>query len=184
MADTLFFKRSQSMYPYWVNMPPTVPQYPAPQNMFRREEPDKYTRRTGLTGHQNWTDKWYHWENSRRRDELPGITDSRHRPYRPWQFEMRMGLGKTPKWTREGKDWPVDDNKFLRAGLPNTENHVARAKRELSFKDDNLYPFSNYMTSSYRQPVFSVHGPTQKDPVFGLTMQKNRHGHMPFVDYY
>ncbi|KAK3774025.1 hypothetical protein RRG08_030107 [Elysia crispata] len=185
MADTLFFKRSQTMYPYYVNMPPTVPRYPASQDMFRREEPEKYTQRKGRAGYQNWTDKWYDWEHPvRRQEELPQIAD-RHEPLsRPWEYGVHMGVVAQPKWTREGKDWPINNKKYLRSGIPNTENHRARAIREMSFKDEKLYPFSNYMTSTYRRPVYSVFGPMQKDPVFGLTRQRSRHGHMPFEDYY
>jgi len=185
MADTLFFKRSQSMAPYCVNMPPTVPRYPAANDMFKREEPDKYTRRSGRDGHQNWTDRWYDWGAPiRRTEELP-LTADRHEPLsRPWQYGKAGGLGPAPKWTREGKDWPINQNKYLRSGIPNTENHRARSMREQSFVDEKLYPFSSNMTTSWRRPVYSVYGPMQKDPVFGLTTQRNRHGHMPFQDYY
>uniref|UniRef100_A0A0B7AFH7 Uncharacterized protein n=1 Tax=Arion vulgaris TaxID=1028688 RepID=A0A0B7AFH7_9EUPU len=95
-----------------------------------------------------------------------------------------MGISDDPKWTKEGKDWPVDNKKYLRSDVPNTQNHRARAMREMSIKDEKLYQFSNNMTSTYRRPVYSVHGPMQKDAVFGLSKQRNRHGHMPFADYY
>jgi len=185
MADTLFHKRPQSCYPYSVNMPPTVPRYPASQDMFRREEGDKFTRRTGPAGHQNWTDKWYDWGRVvRRQEELPLMAD-RHEPLsRPWQYGVHCGRISEPKWTRQDKDWPINERKYLRSGIPNTENHRSRAIREQSFRDEKLYPFSSFMTSTYRRPVYSVGGPMQKEPVFGLTRTRQRHGTMPFEDYY
>lgn len=186
MADTLLFKRSQTMYPYWVNMPPTVPRYPASQDMFRREEPDKYTKRNGREGYQNWTDKWYDWGAPvRRQEELPLVADCREPLSRPWQYGVHLGVTGIPKWTKEDKDWPVNYKKYLRSGIPNAENHRARAIRELGFRDEKLYQFSNFMTSTYRRPVYSAYaGPMQKEHVFGLTRQRIRHGHMPFEDYY
>lgn len=183
MADTLFFKRSQTMYPYWVNYPPTVPTYPASQTMFRRTVPEKFTQPKGRDSYQNWTDKWYDWAPPiRREEELPKIAD-RHEPCsRPWQY--RPGTSAIPKWTKEGKDWPVDYDKFMRSGRPHSETTRARGIQRLGYRDDKLYPFSNMMTSNYRRPVYSVYGPMLRRPVYGLEHQHTRHGNMPFEDYY
>jgi len=193
MADTILFKRSQTMYPYWVNMPPTVPRFPASQDMFRREDGDKYTKRNGTAGYQNWTDKWYDMGHPvRRQEELPLVAD-RHEPLsRPWQYGVHCGVTGEPKWTKQDKDWPINNKKYLRSGIPNTENHRARAIREQSLSgsrtgsmDPKLFSFSSNMTSTYRRPpVISAFGPMQKDPVFGLTRDRSRHGHMPFENYY
>ncbi|XP_048252321.1 uncharacterized protein LOC125380100 [Haliotis rufescens] len=183
MADTLFFNRPQSRYPYWVNIPPTVPKYPSSQEMFRRSVPEKYTSKVGRESYQHWTDKWYdNGEPMRRQEELPKVVD-RHEPcQRPWEY--RMGTSAVPKWSREGKDWPVDDRKYLRSGRPVTETMRARGMNRLSAREDNLYPFSNYMTSTYRKPVYSIYGPLQRPQVYGITHQHNQHGYMPFEDYY
>ncbi|XP_050410100.1 uncharacterized protein LOC126824769 [Patella vulgata] len=187
MGDTLFFKSNQSHYPYWVNVPPTVPKYPVPLEMFRRESPEKYTAKSGPDSWQNWTDKWSDYSkigyHRPRIEELPkGVVDTRDSRCRPMMF--RPGLSSTPKWTREGKDWPIDEKKYMKNGSPATEIKRAQAIYRLSDRDEKLYPFSNYMTSTYRRPVYSVFGPLQKDKVYGLTHQHNRHGFMPFEDYY
>ncbi|PVD32726.1 hypothetical protein C0Q70_08171 [Pomacea canaliculata] len=182
MADTIVFKRSQTMYPYWVNYPPTVPQYPASQTMFRREVPEKFTKPKGRASYQNWTDKWYDWDPPiRREEELPKVADRREPCSRPWMY--RPGTSAIPTWTKEGKDWPSNYDLFLRTGSTNAETKRARALQRLGYRDQNLYAFSNNMTS-YRRPVFAALGPMLRPPVYGLNHQHNRHGNMPFEDYY
>ncbi|ESO97768.1 hypothetical protein LOTGIDRAFT_228336 [Lottia gigantea] len=186
MGDTLFHKSNQSHYPYWVNVPPTVPKYPVPNEMFRRESPEKFTYKTGPDSWQNWTDKWSDYSkigyHKRRLEELPKRLDAREPCSRRMMYNI--GTSATPTWSREGKDWPVDDNKYMRNGRPATEVKRANAIYRLSDRDEKLYPFSNYMTSTYRRPVYSVFGPLQKREVYGITHQHNRHGFMPFEDYY
>ncbi|KAK3084337.1 hypothetical protein FSP39_011784 [Pinctada imbricata] len=188
MADTLFFNGKQERYPYHVNCPPTVPRYPSSQEMFRRESPDKYTkiiseRHLGKNSHQHWTDKWYDSGYPLlRREELPKLSD-RHEPCsQPWQYNI--GTSAVPKWTKEGKDWPISKSYHIQ-GKPSTETTRARGINRLTIpRDENLYPFSNFMTSQYRRPVYSVYGHLQRDKVYGVTHQHNRHGYMSFEDYY
>ncbi|XP_076106843.1 uncharacterized protein LOC143075340 [Mytilus galloprovincialis] len=183
MADTLFFNGKQDKYPYHVNYPPNVPKYPSSQEMFRREVPEKYTRIIGRKSTQHWTDKWYDsGYPTLRREELPKVAD-RHEPCnQPWQYQL--GVSAVPKWSKEGKDWPVS-SRYLKQGRPPTETTRARGINRLSLpKEENFYPFSNYMTSTYRKPVYSIFGPLQKRPVYGVTHQHNRHGFMSFEDYY
>lgn len=78
----------------------------------------------------------------------------------------------------------MDYNIYMRSGLPPTETKRARAIQRLGYRDEKLYPFSNMMTSNYRRPVYSIMGPMLREPVYGLTHQHNRHGNMPFEDYY
>lgn len=196
MADTLFFNGRQDKYPYHTNYPPTVPRYPSSQEMFRRESPDKYTKVVGMiahqeldtkigqrSSHQSWYDKWYDSGVPKlRREELPKLVD-RHEPCnQPWQYNV--GTSAIPRWTKEGKDWPIS-KAYLNQGRPPTETTRARGINRLSIpKEENLYPFSNYMTSQYRKPVYSIFGHLQRDKVYGVTHQHNRHGNMPFEDHY
>lgn len=186
MADTLFHKRAQTSYPYWTNYPPRVPNYPASQTMFRWQEPEHYTQPNkghGRDSYQNWTDKWFDKEPPvRREEELPKYADRMEPCQRPWMY--RPGTSAIPKWTKEGKDWPVDYEKFLPSRLPPAESTRARGVQRLMYRDHNLYPFSNMMTSTYRRPVYSIYGPLLRRPVYGLEHQHNRHGNMPFEDYY
>ena len=78
----------------------------------------------------------------------------------------------------------MDYNTFLRTGRPHSETTRARGIQRLGYRDDKLYPHSNMMTSTYRRPIYSVYGPMLRRPVYGLTHQHNRHGNMPFEDYY
>ncbi|XP_041348135.1 uncharacterized protein LOC121367817 [Gigantopelta aegis] len=183
MADTLFHNRSQSRYPYWVNYPPTVPKYPSSQEMFRGTEPEKFTIKKGRDSHQHWTDKWYDsGDPIRREEELPKRVHLQEPCQRRWQYNP--GTSAVSKWTRVGKDWPVDHSKYWTSGQPPAEVQRARGLYRLSTRDEKLYPFSNYMTSQYRRPVYSIFGPIQKKETYGLTHQHNRHGFMPFEDFY
>ena len=48
-----------------------------------------------------------------------------------------------------------------------------------------VYQFSNAMTSTqYKKPVPGVCGPLKREQVYGVDTQHNRHGFMPFMDYY
>ena len=64
---------------------------------------------------QNWTDRWYDWGRPvRRQEELPLMAD-RHEPLsRPWQYGVHHGQINEPKWTRQDKDWPINEKKYLR----------------------------------------------------------------------
>ncbi|OWF48249.1 uncharacterized protein LOC110453315 [Mizuhopecten yessoensis] len=184
MGDTLFFNGHQAKAPYHVNYPPTVPRYPSSQEMFRRDSPDKYTTlKRERVSYQHWTDKWYdNGYPTLQRRELPKRSD-RHEPCsQPWQYNI--GTSAVSRWTKDGKDWPVSPQ-YLTQGRPPTEATRARGINRLSLpREENLYPFSNYMTSQYRKPVYSVFGHLQRDKVYGVTHQHNRHGNMPFEDYY
>jgi len=182
-ANTLFFNGQQSKAPYWVNNPPTVPKYPSSQEMFRFDRVDKFTAKSGRASSQNWTDKCYDWGiPTLRREELPKVAD-RHEPCsQPWQYNL--GTSAVKAWDRQGKDWPIHP-KYSQQGTPPTETLRARGMNRLSIpRSQNLYPFTNYMTSTYRRPVYSVMGPMQREPTYGVTHQHNKHGHMPFEDYY
>ncbi|KAJ8312258.1 hypothetical protein KUTeg_009631 [Tegillarca granosa] len=183
MGSTLFFNGQQSRYPYWTNYGPTTPKYPSSQEMFRRESPDKYTLVRERVSHQHWTDKWYDsGYPTLRREELPKLTDRQEPCNQPWQYNV--GTSAVPKWTKDQKDWPIHP-KYLVQGKPATETTRARGINRLTIpREENLYPFSNFMTSQYRRPVYSIYGHLQKDPVYGVTHQHNRHGNMPFEDYY
>ncbi|KAL3858213.1 hypothetical protein ACJMK2_012812 [Sinanodonta woodiana] len=183
MADTLFFNGAQQKYPYFQNYPPNVPKYPSSQEMFRFEKPEKYTAKVGRQSYQHWTDKWFDdGYPTLRREELPKVAD-RHEPCsQPWQY--RLGTSAVQKWDKDGKDWPVSKT-YMRQGKPPTETMRARGINRLTLpREESLYPFSNYMTSTYRRPVYSVYGPMQRDKVYGVTHQHNRHGYMSFEDYY
>lgn len=182
-ASTLFFNGTQSSTPYWVNYPPNVPKYPSSQEMFRFERPEKFTAKIGRESSQHWTDKWYDsGYPTLRREELPKIAD-RHEPCsQPWMYNVGTSAVKT--WDKQGKDWPINQ-KFVPRGKPPGETQRARGMNRLSIpRDEKLYPFSNNMTSTYRRPVYSVFGPMQREPTYGVTHQHNRHGNMPFEDYY
>lgn len=151
--------------------------------MFRRQEPEKYTKPVGRDSYQHWTDKWYDWAPPiRREEELPKVADRQEPCSRPWQY--RPGTSAIPKWSKENKDWPVDYKTFMRTGRPHSETTRARGIQRLGYRDENLYPYSNMMTSNYRRPVYSVYGPMLRSQVYGLAHQHNRHGNMPFEDYY
>lgn len=98
-----------------------------------------------------------------------------------WQYNP--GTSAEPKWSRENKDWPVS-SRFYTSGTPPAETMRARGVNRISQVEPNLYARSNYMTSTYRKPVYSIFGPLQREKVYGLTHQHNRHGFMPFEDYY
>lgn len=96
----------------------------------------------------------------------------------------QVGTSAVKQWDKQGKDWPVSP-KFTPQGKPPGETQRARGMNRLSIpRDEKLYPFSNYMTSTYRRPVYSVFGPMQREQTYGVTHQHNRHGNMPFEDYY
>lgn len=127
-------------------------------------------------------DKWHDYRDPvRRQEELPKLADRREPCSRPGQY--RPGTSAVDKWTKDRKDWPVSQQ-YLTSGRPVSETMRARSSYRVSPKEHNFYPCSNYMTSTYRKPVYSVNGPIQKAHVFGLTRQHNRHGYMPFEDYY
>lgn len=180
MSDTLFHKSSQNYYPYWINMPPTVPRYPNREDMLRRYPPGRFTMRTGRNSRQNWLDKWYDFGYPvPRKDELPKPADSRQVGWFPWQFQH--GVSAVPKWI------PVEKDGVENLQVPGqtvTELMRHRAKYRVQDQPPNFYSRSNYMTSTYRQPVFSVLGPLQRDKCYGLIHQHNRHGFMTFEDYY
>ncbi|XP_064612995.1 uncharacterized protein LOC135476795 [Liolophura sinensis] len=181
MAATLF-NGSGSRYPYWTNVPPNVPKYPSSQEMFKRYAPEKFTQREGRQSYQHWTDKWYDSGLPViRRSELPRYVDRREPCSQDWQYNP--GTSAEPKWSRENKDWPVS-SRFYTSGTPPAETMRARGLNRISQVEPNLYARSNYMTSTYRKPVYSIFGPLQREKVYGLTHQHNRHGFMPFEDYY
>ncbi|KAL5016550.1 hypothetical protein ScPMuIL_006139 [Solemya velum] len=184
MASTLYFNGTQLRYPYSDNVLPNVPKYPSSQEMFRREVPDKYTSKVSRESYQHWTDKWYDFGYPvNRREELPKLADRREPCSQHWMYNP--GTSAVDKWSAANKDWPYSTEKFMWRGNPVNEAVRARGiNRTTLSKDPNFPPFTSHMTTTYRKPVYSVFGPLQRDKVYGVTHQHNRHGHMPFEDYY
>ena len=121
-----------------------------------------------------------------RREELPRI-HKQEPANEKWEYESGAASVPKPKWTREGKDfWTSRPDLYYRRGDPVGETTRARAFYRLHQTENNpnLYPFTNYMTSTYRKPVWSKYGPMLKKEVYGVNGQHNRHGFMGFDDYY
>ena len=101
------------------------------------------------------------------------------------QVEFQPGTCRPAyKAAWEHPDWR---QQYLRQGQPEAEAVRARAFNRTSWatKENNLYQFSNAMTSTqYKKPITSVWGPLLRQSVYGLNTQHNRHGFMPFDDYY
>lgn len=182
MSDTLFHLSSQSRYPYWINMPPRVPHYPNMEDMLRTHPIGRFTVRPRKNSHQNWVNKLYDVGHGvPQRDKLPKPADSHQVGWFRWQFQP--GTSAVPVWTRAGKDWPGNKN-FQTAGKSMTELMRHRANYRVHDQPPSFYSRSNYMTSTYRQPILSVSGPLQRDKCYGLTHQHKRHGFMTYEDYY
>ncbi|XP_064631521.1 uncharacterized protein LOC135489853 [Lineus longissimus] len=181
-----WFETNQAWNPYWRNIPPNVPTYVQVPITCCSEKPEKYTAPIPGTreSYLHWTDKWYDREiPTLRREELPKIHPSEPCS-QPWQFQS--GTAAVPKWSKKGKDWPSRPDQYYRRGDTCGETTRARAMYRLSTTESNpnLYPFTNYMTSTYRKPVWSKYGPMLKHEVYGVKGQHNRHGFMGFDDYY
>lgn len=129
-------------------------------------------------------DKWYDFGYPvNRREELRKHADRREPCSQHWMYNP--GTSAIDKWSPANKDWPYSTDKFMWRGNPVNEAVRARAINRTSIpKEPNFPPFTSHMTTTYRKPVYSVFGPLQRDKVYGITQQHNRHGHMPFEDYY
>ncbi|XP_013401646.1 uncharacterized protein LOC106167402 [Lingula anatina] len=186
MAAQTVYNTNQLKYPYWTNVPPNVPKYPMPPDMFRREVPEKYTRPLGRQSYQNWQDKWYDngFPLSRDVKEELRKVDPREPGQRPWMYQP--GTCNLRRWSRSGADWPMSEKDYFFNGCTEGEATRARGMNRIwtTTHEPNLYPYSNFMTSTYRKPVYSIYGHLQRRPVYGVTHQHNRHGNMPFEDYY
>lgn len=76
---------------------------------------------------------------------------------------------------------------FLMRGNPISETLRARALNRVHWNNRGIeaYQFANAMTSTqYQRPVTSVYGPMQRERVYGLNMQQNRHGFRHSLDIY
>ena len=72
-------------------------------------------------------------------------------------------------------------------GVPATETVRARGLEKVhnAYNDEKVYQWSNAMTSTqYKKPVPGIYGPLKRQQVYGVDTQRNKHGFMPFTDYY
>lgn len=169
------------MEPDWARVPPHVPTYPNPPDYFRQTAPGKYTAPEGKGSYQKWWGKW-HCEHPEWREEHYRLD-----PRTPVMRQVEFQPGTTRPPYREKWDHPPWRQEYRREGVPETEATRARAMNRTHWAqaEKRLYQFSNAMTSTqYKKPATSVYGPMLRERVYGLNTQRNRHGFMPFEDFY
>lgn len=170
------------MEPNWARVPPHVPTYPNPPAYFRQTPANVYTAPADNKGsYQKWWSKW-HWDQPEWKEE-----HYRHDSRTPVMRKISFQPGTERPPYRESCGYPAWRQEYRCQGVPETEVTRARAinRTHWAKEEKRLYQFSNAMTSTqYKKPVTSAYGPLLREEVYGLKTQRNRHGFMPFQDYY